>query len=74
MIQQDDTEGLIAVLVVDEALYFVLLQKRIQESKRDNRERIADVRRLQAFHLFTQHRFEDCLKIYSDLNTGMSRA
>ncbi|XP_065183462.1 LOW QUALITY PROTEIN: vam6/Vps39-like protein [Sycon ciliatum] len=62
----------IAQLVQDKQFDLALnLAKRVQESRRDNRERIAEVRHLQAFHMFTQHRFEECLSIYSDLNTDV---
>lgn len=31
---------------------------------------IHDIRYRFAFHLFTQHRFEESLKIFTELNTG----
>lgn len=41
------------------------------EPEADKQLKIKDIRNLYAFELFVQHRFEESLKIFAELGTGM---
>ena len=47
------------------------LQELVEENPEENKYRMREIQRLQAFFLFAQHNFEKSLEIYTKIDAGM---
>lgn len=47
------------------------LQELVEENPEENKYRMREIQRLQAFFLFAQHNFEKSLEIYTKIDAGV---
>ena len=47
------------------------LQELVEENVEENKYRMREIQRLQAFYLFAQHNFEKSLEIYTKIDAGV---